>query len=530
MAEFNQSPQISSQQGRRNKKNRKSKIPRHFITPSKLPSIRVGHEFINTKEMSGLELWEKLSSRQEAFISFPLALGKTLDLQLNALPPTILSVNTFHDFQSHLFCGVPLVVNAKILHGSRIQVSWFVNSKLVESDSDTYTPSPNDIGGKVQVVVSTVPSYESEAYEFKNPIEALPSLPIVESRKYWTTSPPAANRVRVMTYNLLADQYAKQIAPDHYASDIVERSRRMPLLIHEILSYQADIICLQEVDASIYEALYLPILKAKGYEGFFAVKVGSKEGLATFWSAKKFECLGEKNKVKVPINDILLGEECNGWNAHLDLLTQLPRIRRRLGELGQILQCVQLVSRSNPSKKLIVANTHLYYHPEGDHIRALQTYGLCQKLEELQSGDLSIPIFLCGDLNSDPESGASQLLRHGRIDVTADVWENLLSHPKPRISKRKSSIEGNDSELNIVPPTLIVPLTFPRLRPSGHPTFTHSIPQFTGVLDYILSSSSLSCAATAPMPTVAKYMPNDGMPSDHISLVAEYEMRTEEVD
>eukprot|EP00546_Thalassionema_frauenfeldii_P019205 CAMPEP_0178899016 /NCGR_PEP_ID=MMETSP0786-20121207/2660_1 /TAXON_ID=186022 /ORGANISM="Thalassionema frauenfeldii, Strain CCMP 1798" /LENGTH=451 /DNA_ID=CAMNT_0020569815 /DNA_START=176 /DNA_END=1527 /DNA_ORIENTATION=+ len=450
-------------------------------------------------------MWESLSSQKEAIVSFPLALGQTLDLQLDACPPTILSVNSFHDFQSRVYCGVPLAIQAKILHGHRVKVSWFVNSKLVESDSDTYTPSEADVGGKVQVVVSTVPSYESEAYEFEYPVEPLPFLPIIESRKHWTDSPSGPNRVRVMTYNLLADQYAKQTPPDHYASDIINRSRRMPLLLYEILAYQADIICLP---GSIYKALYLPVLESKGYEGFFAVKMGSKEGLAMFWSTKKFECLEEINRVQCPINKILLQEDCKGWDAHLDLLQQLPRIKRRLKELGQILQCVQLVSKSNPSEKVIVANTHLYYHPLGDHIRALQTYGLCRKLVELQDGDLSTPILLCGDLNSDPDSGASQLLRHGRIDVNADVWENLLSHPKPRISKRKSNTEGEASEKNIVPPTLILPLNFPRLRPSGSPTFTHCIPQFTGVLDYILSSSYISCVSTAPMPTMAEYMPN----------------------
>jgi len=41
----------------------------------------------------------------------------------------------------------------------------------------------------------------------------------------------------------------------------------------EILSYNADIICLQEVDAVIHDTLFRPVLEAKGYQGFYSNKV-----------------------------------------------------------------------------------------------------------------------------------------------------------------------------------------------------------------------------------------------------------------
>ena len=47
----------------------------------------------------------------------------------------------------------------------------------------------------------------------------------------------------------------------------------MPMIISELLSYKADVICLQEVDAAIHNALLAPVLEANGYQGFYSNKV-----------------------------------------------------------------------------------------------------------------------------------------------------------------------------------------------------------------------------------------------------------------
>lgn len=48
------------------------------------------------------------------------------------------------------------------------------------------------------------------------------------------------------------------------------------MIIAEILAYKADIICLQEVDASIHDSLLGPVLAACGYQGFYSDKVRHK--------------------------------------------------------------------------------------------------------------------------------------------------------------------------------------------------------------------------------------------------------------
>ena len=49
----------------------------------------------------------------------------------------------------------------------------------------------------------------------------------------------------------------------------------MPMIVAELLSYNADILCLQEVDLNIYESLLRPVFEAHGYESFFSNKVRS---------------------------------------------------------------------------------------------------------------------------------------------------------------------------------------------------------------------------------------------------------------
>ena len=86
--------------------------------------------------------------------------------------------------------------------------------------------------------------------------------------------------------------------------------------------------------------------------------------------------------------------------------------------------------------------------------------------------------------------GASQLLQSGSFDNNnLKVWENLLLHPKLRISnkKKKKQQEGTEEEKNIPPLTLVLLDTFSRFCLSTNPIFAHSIPALTGVLDYILT-------------------------------------------
>ena len=70
-----------------------------------------------------------------------------------------------------------------------------------------------------------------------------------------------------------------------------------------------------------------------------------------------------------------------------------------------------------------------------DHIRAIQAFIVCKKLDELrrQTNESSLnshhppyPLVFCGDLNSDPLSGAAQLLLTKTLSSEHhDCWKYL---------------------------------------------------------------------------------------------------------
>lgn len=77
-----------------------------------------------------------------------------------------------------------------------------------------------------------------------------------------------------------------------------------------------------------------------------------------------------------------------------------------------IFQCI------DNGKYLVVANTHLYFHPDADHIRLLQIgismlyvkYLYDSIKSSLKLDDNQIAIMFCGDFNSTPDCGIYQLM------------------------------------------------------------------------------------------------------------------------
>lgn len=67
---------------------------------------------------------------------------------------------------------------------------------------------------------------------------------------------------------------------------------------------------------------------------------------------------------------------------------------------------------------MVVANTHLYFHPDADHIRLLQIgffmlyvkHVYEQTILEHKLSEQNISIIFCGDFNSVPECGIYKLM------------------------------------------------------------------------------------------------------------------------
>jgi mRNA deadenylase 3'-5' endonuclease subunit Ccr4 len=550
-----------------------------------------------TDDISIAKLWDALTAFHSSKLCIEFSeeniesTAPNICLPLVPCPPTILSVRTFENFGASVFVGVPLVVRVETLHATLATVTWFVDGTVVCRDSEIYTPCCDDIGKSLSVLLVPVrPGHQGEgceeAYEFSNKVEELPFMPLVSPlRDAWLGDDFPRKHLRVMTYNILADLYASRemdqaVMYNHCPVEYLCLYRRMPMLLYELLAFKPDIICLQEVDCNVYKSLFEPVLESKGYQGFYSNKACAQqqEGCAMFWSLRTFQrdplvhqyylkdLFHEKNNEQLE-----LWESLHDIDRLFEDNCELGRITTE--KVGQVLQLAELrlLSRSkNRPERILVGNTHLFYHPLADHIRTIQAYMVCRKMDfERRRNGRPCPLVFCGDLNSGPLSGAVQLLLQRTVGPeNHDTWKHLhdyewdmggedflLKHgyignaigsgdPLYEDEAFEDALQclsdESDSECTRStgsPPQIRLPPTFPSLV-SGYPNipeFTNFATDFSETLDYILVSEpslddrfGLLPYRAAPMPSAAFVkqflaMPNENMPSDHVSLVCDLE-------
>ena len=536
----------------------------HKLVPSKTTSndgdqgLSFGEEWADCLHLPNCQVWEAASHT-------PLAVRMewTESLQTTEVPssftflveantPTITSVQTFEDFQAHIFVGVPLFISACSIFSKSVRVDWYCESetnhesgskqRLVwehqqeQQNTPCFIPEAKHIGKRIAVILKPVTETDNhaidrkhfdevcgseEAYIFERSVQGCPENLLLSLRgPQWTqgllhqlhhqkkNKDVDGTLIRVMTYNVLADQNAfadkangevTSCYKSYVSPEILAKRRRLPLVLHEILSYQADVICLQEVDPHIYTSLLEPILSHFRYRGFFSPKRPrqksnggsqkanlnngtndtptnqqsfsvSNEGCAMFWSLDRFEHVPHVHDNSFLVRDILQEHQRmrndpspsrTSWNestnAILELLENCPDLDDTVAhQLGHVVQIVPLrvkeVSGSNNSipKTLVATNTHLFFHPFASHIRVIQALFIAkrlsqvlQKQRELSVGDKSaIATVLCGDFNSGLMNAGGQLLMKKHVGKNSRNLQVHLNSFKYDSYEDESEISG----------------------------------------------------------------------------------------
>ena len=546
------------------------------------------------------ELWN-LAKEKMLVLRLPLG-ERTVSLLVEGDPPSIRSVRTNEDFASCLFPHVPICVDVGLLCASHCRFDWFVDGRCCQSQtasgrrldylmssspaktlrhgtepglvaSSCYTPDESDLHKEISLMLtpqvlsddskagSQSPPRHSgegceEAYRFQQRVQPLPENTLLRLRKQFVQSPKPESSIRVLTYNILADQNAfhKNAAPfyPYVSKEILLRKRRMPLLLHEIMSYHADILCLQEVDQIVFDNLFLPVLRQFNYQGFFTPKTGTHEGCALFWSLDRFEramnddCKSTllRSLVPYPQEGERSSDDAGEWESCTDdvraLLEARQDLRAVLGTiLGHHIQMVSLTTRDDKKRTLWAANTHLFYHPGASHIRLLQMYFLCRQMHQ-EARQRPGATILCGDFNSSLANAAGKLVvdrfvPRGFRDLQHDLDTYCWSARGPR---RQPTDDRKVDDITTAFPEIRLPESFPHMVSALFevPSFTHYIQGFFGTLDHILIDSNLLEAfRRAPMPAVrdvavATAMPSPNMPSDHVSIICDLKFRDKEAN
>ncbi|CAL1614220.1 unnamed protein product [Knipowitschia caucasica] len=374
-----------------------------------------------------------------------------------------------------------------------------------------FVPSNEDIGSRLQLRCSPKDREKSglvKELQSEGAIEAGPGTCTFDTRHLFTGTQTQWPELRVVSYNILADVYAqtelsKTVLYPYCAPYALELDYRINLIRKELAGYNADLICLQEVDKGVFEDCLIPAMDAFGFEGVFRIKEKQHEGLATFYRRSRFRLLSS--------HDVVLSEALCSDPLHSDLLHNLssrPDLKEKILKRSTALQVSVLQDLVQPERSLCVANTHLYWHPTGGNTRLVQMgVALTHLGHVIGSVSPGAALVFCGDFNSTPHSGVFELLTHSSIAQSHPDW--LSSGPDHHC-----------------PMDLASPFP-PLLSACGTPPYTNYVGGFKGCLDYVyIQPDHMEVAQVIPLPsheevTTYEALPSVSHPSDHIALVCD---------
>ena len=219
--------------------------------------------------------------------------------------------------------------------------------------------------------------------------------------------------IRVVTYNVLAEIYTnKQMYPYCPLWALSWNFRRRNLM-RQMTRFDADIYCLQEVQADRFEQFFYPTFRANGYEGLYKKKTreamgrkGKVDGCAIFFKANRFQL---REKYVIEFNDAAMAMARAGKlvpnQSTLNEMEMNETLQRVMKD--NIAQVVVLETMPNGMDKggrqFCLCNTHIFWDPEYADVKLWQSAMLLKELEKFNVGR-KLPLILCGDFNSLPDS------------------------------------------------------------------------------------------------------------------------------
>ncbi|KAI0815101.1 Endonuclease/exonuclease/phosphatase [Irpex lacteus] len=206
--------------------------------------------------------------------------------------------------------------------------------------------------------------------------------------------------VKVMTWNLLAQTLVRRsLFP---ASDCLKGSQREHMLFNEILSHNADICCFQELDQK--EKIF-PLLDKAGYSYVFKAGPKKKHGsLIAFRTGLYTEV--QNRTVEYDSQTVRFQDETKEASLSEQAARGSSYVTKNIGNL------VALRRNGTDKDGVIVATTHLFWHPRYTYERARQVGILFREVDSFRQ-QLSCPHWPCivaGDFNFSPDDAAYSLL------------------------------------------------------------------------------------------------------------------------
>ncbi|KAG1677548.1 hypothetical protein FOA52_014446 [Chlamydomonas sp. UWO 241] len=322
----------------------------------------------------------------------------------------------------------------------------------VGCSSALYTPCEADLQSTLRVECTPSRSGNTAGEPFTadtGVVEAAPPLPCGALRAPLPLPPASAPGFRIVSYNILADQYAgstyaQQVLFNYCPPPFLDPEYRKQLVLAELARYNADVVCLQEVDDKAFHEYLLPHMSLAGYAGRYTNKMGKvKEGSATFWRTSRFVEVGRRD---VLLRDVFKQPLSAPHLQWAPMLAASPQLAKALQKVTTVAQATVLApAPGTTGEPICVVSTHLFFHPYAPHIRTMHVAAILAEALDCLAGATppagsdgqpataagageaagKVPALLfVGDLNSDLNDGIPgvvELLQSGRL--ASDFWD-----------------------------------------------------------------------------------------------------------
>ena len=348
-----------------------------------------------------------------------LSLGKWLELDGARLPvvlnpPTVVSVECYGEPTA----GSTLMPLAELKRADADDVSY--RYSLDGEDCGTgaaYTPDDGAIGRTLTVEASVGDSCVTRDLGKVAPRWRRPE----HDARVAAIGEPA--RIRVVTYNVLADAYRHTWDAGihtHCEPRYTTAERRIPMAIDEVLSFAPSIIALQEIDPRWWERLWLPRLRAAGYDAALVLKSGAaQEGEAIAWRRDAWTPV-ESREIALSIGRADAAErEHAPPPAIAEFMAAHPSAAEAMRRIGTVAQLVVLEDKDG--RRLCVANTHLFFAGRATHVRTIQAALIVDEASKLCDAT-GASLVVVGDLNAENHDAALRYLLDGGVAADDPDW------------------------------------------------------------------------------------------------------------
>ncbi|XP_048439452.1 carbon catabolite repressor protein 4 homolog 2 isoform X3 [Pyrus x bretschneideri] len=262
---------------------------------------------------------------------------------------------------------------------------------------------------------------------------------------------------------------------------------------------------------------YSAIYKKKKIEMFTCKSQQTTDGCATFYRSQRFKEIAtyelEFNNSAKPFVDSLDGKQ----------KSEAYRLLKGNVALVVILEMMENeVSSDGNRPRICVSNTHLHANGKDPDIKLLQVVTLIHALEKI--AQLKIPLLICADLNSLPQSDPYTFISKGRVEILpsketdqSGILQTLkLSHSLNLVSAYATFFHSNGVEDH----------QREKLDPeTKEALFTYFTRSFVGTIDYIFyTAASLRLDSVLELPDKEGRLPSAKWSSDHIALMASFSL------